>query len=684
VLTAHHADLPEAVAIALVQRAQGWAAGLRLAVLALQHRSDADRLSAGATVGHGEIAAYFVSEFLNVQPPDIREFLLRTSVVDRIWPDLAAQLTGRRDAAAILARLAHANTFVTPNPGEGRGYECHPLIRELLQAQLQQESPRRIGRLHRTAAQWLAGADRLTDATAHAAAAADWQSAACLLIEDLGIGRMLTGPDGARYAETFAGMPSGIAGPEAAVVQSAIALARLDTEACAKHLLRARELVPEGPTDNTLALQLAIAVTEAVSAGVRGDVDGALIAIPIVEGLLSEADASDIDVPATLRALIAFTKGNVLLAAGELSDAGVAFAEGLGADDGTAGEYLQVAFLGQLALVEVHRGRLRKATDFARRAHAAADRHAMAVQDLPPAADVALAWVHAEQYDLTAAQLHCDQAAATTAIRTDPVAAASLALTRARLRRARGDLTGAVAVADQAQAAARTTPVPPWLLDRLAVSARVWRAIGTPDPAVASKVVHPPPQSPQSALALASIALAGGDIASARATAAEVLRHSRLPLDAQVDGWLLTATCELAQGRTDPAREALEHALRLASPEKLRRPIIEAPPVPRRFLRQDRGLAERHAWLGNPVAETRKIRPTAAFSETVPPIIDPLTDKEMEVLRHLAALFSTEEIARTMLVSVNTVKTHVRAVLRKLAASRRNEAIRRAHELGLV
>ena len=66
------------------------------------------------------------------------------------------------------------------------------------------------------------------------------------------------------------------------------------------------------------------------------------------------------------------------------------------------------------------------------------------------------------------------------------------------------------------------------------------------------------------------------------------------------------------------------------------------------------------------------------------PIVDLLTDKEMEVLRHLAALLSTEEVARTMFVSVNTVKTHVRGILRKLAASRRNEAIRRARELGLI
>lgn len=684
VLTAHNTDLSEAAAIALVERAHGWPAGLRLAALALQQRSEADRLGADAAGGHDEIAAFFVAEFLNAQPPAIREFLLLTSVVDQVWPDLAVDLTGRRDAAAVLARLAHANTFVTTSPGQGRSYEYHPLIRELLRAQLQKESPRKMGRLHRKAAHWLAETGRLTDAAAHAVAAADWQHAACLVIEDLGIGRMLTGPEGARYAETLAGMPPDTAGPEAAAVQAAIALARLDTEACAKHLLRARELVPEGPTDHTRALQLTIAVTEAVSASVRGDVGGALIAIPIAEDLLSETYAGDLDVPETLGALIAFTKGSVLLAAGDLTDAGVALAEGLRACDGPGGEYLHVCCLGQLALTEVHRGHLRRAADFARRAHATADRHAMAIEDLPPAVDVALAWVHCEQYDLTAAHLHCDRAA-TTAIRTDPVAAASLALTRARIQRARGDLAGAVATVDRAQAAARTTPAPRWLSERLAVTAAVWRAaVATPDAAAASKAVHDPPQSPQSALALASITLAGGDVTAARATAAEVLRQARLPLDAQVDGWLLTATCELADGRTDPAREALDHALKLAFAEKLRRPIVEAPPQMRRFLRQDRRLAERHPWLGTPVVETRNVEPAGARNETVTPIIDPLTEKEMEVLRHLAALFSTEEIARAMFVSVNTIKTHVRAVLRKLAASRRNEAIRRARELGLV
>jgi LuxR family maltose regulon positive regulatory protein len=685
VLAAHDADLPESAAIAAAEKAQGWAASLRLEALSLQHRSETRGSTAG---GHSEISAYFLAEFLNVQPSGIREFLLLTSVVDRMWPALAASLTGRRDAASILARLADANAVVTPKAEDGGAYEYHPLVRDLLRAQLQEESPRKIARLHRKAARWLADAGHVTDATRHAIAARDWEYAAWLLIEDLSIGRLLIGPDGARHAEMFAGMPSRTASPEAAVIQSAVALAGFDTEACAKHLARARELVSEGPTDHRRALQLAIAATDAVSAGVRGDVDDALIAIHVAEGLLSEASGCGVDTPAALRALVPFTKGSVLLAAGELTEAGMAFAEGLRASDGPGGSYLQICCLGQLALVEVHGGRLRKATEFARRAQATADRSGLAMEDRPPGADVALAWVHAEEYDIAAARMHCERAAATKGIRNDPVSAGSLALIRSRLRRAKGDFAGAIAVVDRAQITSTTAPTPAWLLARLEVSAAVWRAAcGLPTGGPMSGVVAEVPQSPRISLALASIAFAGGDVAAAAAIAAEILRQARLPLDAEVEGWLLVATCELAVGRTARAREALDRSLRLAAAETLRRPVIEAAPRLRRFLRRDRDLAERNAWLGAPITGITTPATRTAGAPPVgraSPIVEVLTDKEMEVLRYLAALFSTEEIAHTMFVSVNTVKTHVRGILRKLAASRRNEAIRRARELGWI
>jgi LuxR family maltose regulon positive regulatory protein len=241
---------------------------------------------------------------------------------------------------------------------------------------------------------------------------------------------------------------------------------------------------------------------------------------------------------------------------------------------------------------------------------------------------------------------------------------------------------------DQVLTSPTIASTPTWLRNRLAVSAAVWRAAsGTPSVGPAYETVAEGPPSPQISLALASIDFARGDVARAAATAAEVLRQARLPVDARVEGWLLAATCELAEGRTAKAREALDHSLRLAAAEKLRRPVVEAPPRLRRFLRRDQDLAERNAWLGAPVVGIEaSVARTAGAPSARPesPVVELLTDKEMEVLRHLAALFSTEEIAHTMFVSVNTVKTHVRGILRKLAASRRNEAIRRARELGWI
>src|SRR4029450_10627740 len=125
------------------------------------------------------------------------------------------------------------------------------------------------------------------------------------------------------------------------------------------------------------------------------------------------------------------------------------------------------------------------------------DRAGLRVPDRPPAADVALAWVHAERYDLAAAQLHGEQAATAPGIRDDPVSVGSLALTRGRLHRARGDLAGAITVVDRAQTILTTSPTPAWLLGKLAASAAVWRvATGTPTAGPAFKAAIGGPHVP--------------------------------------------------------------------------------------------------------------------------------------------------------------------------------------------
>jgi LuxR family maltose regulon positive regulatory protein len=632
-LAAHGTELPDAEVAALARRTRGWPASVRLAALSLQHQagngSPAERADLQAGIGD-----YFVAEILDAQPAGIRDFLLRTSVVDRMRPALVAELSGQRDAARTLARLARTHTFVAPSRADPHSYEYHPIVRDLLRAQLRQEAPHRVRLLHRKAAHWLADDGRTAEAIGHAAAAGDWEHAVALLVGELAIGRLLSGPGAVGLVERFTGMPADLTGPQAAVVYAALALCHVDTDLCAKHLLRAGEVVGTGPAGHDEHLRLAVAAVDLVRARICGEDAAARTAAANAQALIADLGT----VPADLRASVALNKGRVLLWAGEVDAAGTAFAEAVAFTDTAAGEYLRRDCLGQLALVEVLRGRLRRAGELGRQAGTAGTARC----EWPAAADAALAWVHTEEYDLKSARERSDRAAALLEVRPDPVAAAMLGVVRARWHRARGDTAHAPPTVQSGQ-----SDVPGWLRERL--------------------TAVDDPESPHA------------------------------PLDVRVDAWLRAAAGELARGRTESARGALLRALRAAEPERLRRPFVEAIPPLRRLLRQDRELAGQHAWLGSALTGNTEARPPRPPGTTVPnrpaptavgprpaPIVEPLTGKETEVLQHLAELASTEEIARKMFVSVNTVKTHIRGVLRKLAASRRNEAVRRARDMGLV
>jgi LuxR family maltose regulon positive regulatory protein len=296
-------------------------------------------------------------------------------------------------------------------------------------------------------------------------------------------------------------------------------------------------------------------------------------------------------------------------------------------------------------------------------------------------AEVALAWVHAERYDLQSAIAHASRASLGGGTASDPVAKGMLALVRARLCRARGDLSNALAELNRVTSK-HPTDMPSWLLDILANY-----EIHLRGPGAGGTVLKPPAEgvreNPWRVVLQAWAMVAVGKTVAASDLVAPLRQQTDLPIDVQVGVWLVTAMGHLAQGRRDLARDALDRGLDLAEPEQLRRPVLEAPARLRRFISKDPRLVERHPWLTR--SPIRHSRATAAAAASPPqPVVEPLTNKEREVLRHLASLLSTDEIARAMLVSVNTVKTHVRGVLRKLAVSHRNDAVRRARELGLI
>jgi LuxR family maltose regulon positive regulatory protein len=217
--------------------------------------------------------------------------------------------------------------------------------------------------------------------------------------------------------------------------------------------------------------------------------------------------------------------------------------------------------------------------------------------------------------------------------------------------------------------------------------ARLLIMMGSPDDGLAAVRALPCPDDPDAAVVQAAAILARGDPEEAALTVASVTETEGLRIPVAVDAWLLLATVAVQTDDLSRARVALRQALLLAAPEGHRRAVYQVWAQLRRGLRDDRELAEQYRILAHGATAVGPAAPPRPGPAGVPPglvIVETLSKREMEVLTGIAAMLPTEEIAASLYVSVNTVKTHVRSILRKLCASRRNEAVRRARALGLI
>ncbi len=173
----------------LNRRTEGWAAGLRLAGISLGNHPDPDLFVKELIAEDSALTCYLVEEVLNVQPPEVREVLLSTSILEHVTAAAAVDLTGDEQAAGILAALARTNALVQPI-GSG-WYRYHTLFAEMLRLRLRYEHPDRVITLHRRAARWYERNGKLPDAVRHAAAAGDWPLAAAMVVDDLAIGQLI-------------------------------------------------------------------------------------------------------------------------------------------------------------------------------------------------------------------------------------------------------------------------------------------------------------------------------------------------------------------------------------------------------------------------------------------------------------------------------------------------------------
>jgi LuxR family transcriptional regulator, maltose regulon positive regulatory protein len=652
----------------LTERTRGWVAGLRFAMMIMAKRREPEQAVRDLAGDTGNIAEYLLAEVLGTQPPEVRDLLMQTSVVDVLSPGLIEALVGRRGRRT-LAHLSRGNAFVESLPEHPGHFRYHALFRELLRSELSYRSPETFNEMHRKAAQWFVHHGQVNTAIAHLTTIDEWSEAAGQLVDSLAIGELLLRKsDG--LVTTFAGMPAEVCTPAASIVRAALATPVLDPDLTEGELNRARQGLEGSAGYEAQGLRLAIEIVSMLQARFMPDVEGAIAVTDSTERHLNAVQPDRLARHPELTALIRTYKGTFLLWSGDLDRASKALLAGVDAADHPGCESLRSDCLGQLALISVVRGRLRLARQRAEQSLSVAEEGGVSPYVQNPAAHVALALVCAEGYGLSEAQEHADKASAADPSLTDPVSRAFLSLAEARLHRARDDLIAAHTRITAAQADEQLST---WLRELLVVEEAALLVMQG-EAELAHSRLEGVQDTPVASLVRAQARLALGENSSVETTLT-LLRSPAMPLEARIGALLLQASHVMGSGQTTAgqAEGAMKQAVRLAALEGMQRQFHEAPDSLRRLVNEVGSLAD------DPISSVR-----GRADGATPLLVEHLSPKELEVLGNLAELLTTEEIAQTMFVSVNTVRTHVRSILRKLSVSRRNDAVRRARELGLI
>ena len=717
-------ELPSERVAALAARTEGWAAGLQLAGLSLRGQTDVEAFVASFSGSHRYVLDFLSEEVLNRQPEPLRGFLLETSVLARLSGPLCDAVTGRGDSQRLLEEVERANLFLVPLDEQRRWWRYHQLFAELLRVRLRRERPERVPALHRAAAAWLEAHGQADEAIHHALAASDPTWAARLI--ERHFDELLRRAEGATVDRWVAALPAELVSsrPRLRLIQAVWAIMGGRVDAVEPLLADAERALAAGGEERgepfapsvgraasrVVNLPASIALVRAELARRRGDakqldgfarqaeahlsgddpamrrqVDWDLAVAKWFEGRLAHAEPALERLVAEQRAAgesylavrAACDLGQVRRARGHLDAALASYQQALEIAT-EAGRRLPLAGMAHVGIAEVRyqRGALEAAREHATEGVRLCRQLAYTLPLLAGLAvlariqqahgDMGGAWAtlaEAEQVEATAA------GAPVTSL-LDPVPAL-----RARLLLAQGDLAAAIGWAKQRGLSADDEPSYPREPDHL-VLARILLAQDRPEPALTllrRLHAHAAGQGRTDSLlqiaALRALTLASrGDLPAALAVLGEAL------ILAHPHGYLRVFADEGA-----PMRALLTHLL---AAQRGDRTALRAVPF---------GYLARLLRAFEPVPGPAATPPAATAAPPPPPprvavpgLVEPLSPRELEVLRLLAAGRSNQQIADELVVALSTVKKHVNHILDKLGATNRTQATARARELGLL
>ncbi len=690
-------DLDPPEIASLGGRTEGWIAALQLAALSLRGREDTAGFIARFAGDDRYVLDYLVEEVLSRQPDAVRTFLLDTSILDRLSGSLCDAVTGSRDGKAVLESLERSNLFVISLDDSRQWYRYHHLFADVLRAHLLEERPAEIAGLHRRAAEWYGAAGEPVPAVRHALEARDVELAADLA-ERAVIG-MLRQRQEATVRGWLDNIPYDLVRrrPVLAVAFIGALMSLGDFEKVEGRLDDLEQLLADPPADM-------VVLEEGELARVPGGIETYRAALALVggdpAGTVSHADLAiaraapgdDLTVAAaSALAGLASWGGGDLEAAHRGYSVAVKGLERAGNISDVLGCSIT---LGDLRITQ---GRLHDAL----RTYEDALRLAAAHEvdgPLRGTADmvIGLSQIAFERNDLPATAAHLQRVDALGERLGLPQFPYRWRVARARFREAEGDLAGAVALLEEAERiyvgdySPNVRPVEAQRARVLVAQGRIDEAFDwartqnlAPDDDLAyvREYEH---------LTLARILMHQQDTSGkAMRTAYGLLDRLRIAAEeggrsgSLIEILTLQALAHHAEhGRHDVsgALVPLEQALRLAEPEGYVRVFVgEGSPMTallEALVRRDPSWHYPRRLLG-----AFERAPTGPVDQV---LVDPLSAREMDVLRLLATDLDGPEISRRLYISLNTVRTHTKNVYAKLGVNSRRTAVTRAGELGLL
>jgi LuxR family transcriptional regulator, maltose regulon positive regulatory protein len=713
--------LEAAQVAALVERTEGWPAGLQLAGLALRDRPDPAAFVAAFTGGHRLVADYLLAEVLDRQPASTRRFLLTTGVLDRLCaplcdtllapdadpPDAAPPAGG--DSQGILEELERANLFLMPLDDKRVWFRYHHLFADALRARLAREAGAdAAAALHRRASAWFGQEGLLPEAIGHALAG-DAAEDAATWIEALTPSMFATMSIHQTLAAWLAALPEPVARarPLLCLAQAWLLIHRVELEPAAVWIDAAARILPAA--DNARPARGAVAATRAYMATVAPDT-APDHAIASAERALADLPPDDV----AFRSIAGLSLGQAALALGQLDRAERAFAEVAAAARAAGLVQGSLTATTQQVNVQRLRGARRQALATGRAALAWASEHV--VPSTVGRLRTVLAELLLDENDLTAAwPLATEGLAAPREFGNAPPLVLLASLPLVRLRLAQGDAAAAGAVLAEVRPLVQHGPFAMVAQLLEAAEARVRLALGDGAAAVAwaSAVAWAAPVEPAALADARRFGAAGVEaagvtparvlVAQGRATGdAALLRQAERHLEAAWRmaeghglGWLrlrvlvLRALLADAQGDRAAALAALAAAVAQAEPEGVVRPFLDEGGPMAALLADLRVAARDGREPAGGVSPAFLDTLLAAFPGQEPGprrtgLVEPLTEREQEVLRLLAAGRSNAEMAAELFVEQSTVKTHLIHLYRKLGAHSRTQTVARARALGLL